>query len=124
MAVDNARFEHRVVESRSAHDLLGRELRLVIAGAAARASAQEADQHDLLDTGAPGSVHDVLRALHVDARVGLGADLTVDAGAVRHSVAAVEGGGQSIRVTGTDRVKGHVRQVTNRLVATIGAARD
>ena len=84
----HAGLEDRVVEAGRAHDLLGRPLGFVVRAAAARPRAEEAHVHQFSHTGAARRRDHRRGPGDVDARVGLSADLPVDAGAMRDGRAA------------------------------------
>src|SRR5262249_35757622 len=89
--VDDAGLDDRVVEPGSPDDLLGFPLRFVIARAASRAGAQEAQEDDFRNVVALRGFDHATRPFDVNARVGLSSDLPVDSGTVRHGGATLEG---------------------------------
>jgi hypothetical protein len=81
-AVDDARLEYGVIETRGADDFLRRPFRLVIGRVTVGPCAQEAQKEDFLHACRLRSRDDVARSLDVNALIGLEANLAVDTGAV------------------------------------------
>src|SRR5689334_7060047 len=88
--VHDAGFDDRVIQTRLAHDLFRRPLRLVIHRTTVRSRTQKTHKYDLLDTRAPRSFDDVARGCDVNTRESLLAECAVDARAVRHCVTTTE----------------------------------
>ncbi len=109
-AVDDSGLQDGVGETRPPHDLLGGELRLVVARAAGRPRPEKAEQRDVPNPGATGRLHDVARPLHMHCLIGLAADLAIDPGAVRDRRAAREGACQFADIIQPDRGQSRARK--------------
>ena len=124
LAIDDAAFEHRVIESAATHNFLGGPLRFVIGRAALRARAKEADQNNFPGARLERGLHHVARALDVDAVKGLRAHFAIDTGAMCNGVAAGKGLREFVHVVQANSIETRSRQLIQCRVSPIAAASD
>src|SRR5258705_5020299 len=89
-AVDNSRFNDRVIKSGVAHHLLSRPLRLVIWRTAVCTSAQKTHEHDFLHPCGMSRRDNILRSFDVHPVKSLLANLTINSRAMSDGIAAGE----------------------------------
>src|SRR5262245_16432609 len=88
LAVNDAAFQHRVIQARPTHDFFRCPFRFMIRRTALRSGPQKTDQSDLTDASLARSFGDMTGAVHVNTPICLRATLTIDSSAVRNRVAA------------------------------------
>ena len=123
-AVNDAAFEYGIVESTGSHDFFRDPFRLVIARAASRSGAQEADEANFRNSCTARSRNHMACAINMNAPIRLPANFAIYTGAMRYGIAPGEGFCKLIRIVQAYRDKTDVRELTNRRIRLVSTASD